>query len=75
MVKNFKSPNKTVSSSTIEGYFADLKSTIIDKRKPRLRLDKFIVTHLRAIRGTMKITKSVCNKNKFEHFDMTKTNN
>jgi len=58
MVIHFKCPNKIGSSARIKGYFADLKSTVIDKRKPRLRLDKFVVTHLRAIRGSMKIAKS-----------------
>lgn len=46
IVIHFKCPNKIGSSARIEGYFADLKSTVIDKRKPRLRLDKFVVTHL-----------------------------
>lgn len=40
MVKDFKSPNKIGPSSRIEGYFSDLKSTIIDKRKPRLRVEQ-----------------------------------
>jgi len=63
MVIYFKCPNKIGSSARIEGYFADLKSTVIDKRKPRLKLDKFVVTHLRAIRGSMKIAKSVTKMN------------
>lgn len=58
MVYIFKSPHKIGSSARIEGYFADLKSTIIDKRKPRLRIDKCIVIHLRSIRGSMKLTGS-----------------
>jgi len=71
MVKIFKCPNKIGSSARIEGYFADLKSTVIDKRKPRLRIDKFIVTHLRAIRGSMKIAKSVTKKKKeFQTMDL-----
>jgi hypothetical protein len=64
MVKNFKCPNKIGSSAKIDGYFAKLKSTVIDKQKLRLRLDKFIVTHFRAIRGSMKIAKSVTKKKK-----------
>ncbi|KAL4104068.1 hypothetical protein QTP88_019381 [Uroleucon formosanum] len=47
LLKKAKSSEK---SAKVEGYFADLKSTDIDKRKPRVRLDKFVVTHLRAIR-------------------------
>jgi len=69
MVKNFKCSNKIGSSARIEGYFADLKSIVIDKRKPRLRLDKFVVTHLRAIRGFMKIAKSVTKINEFQSLD------
>jgi len=62
MVDYFSSPNKIGSSARIEGYFSDLKSTVIDKRKPRLRVDKFIVNHLRSIRGIMKLTKSDLNE-------------
>jgi len=65
MFKHFKCPNKIDSSARIEGYFADLKSTVIDKRKTRLRLYKLVVTHLRAIRGSMKIAKSVTITNEF----------
>lgn len=61
MVDYFSSPNKIGSSARIEGYFSDLKSTVIDKRKPRLRVDKFLVNHLRSIRGLIKIAKSEMN--------------
>lgn len=57
IVIHLKCPNKIGSFVRIEEYFADLQSTVIDKRKPRLRLDKFVVTHLRAIRVSMKIEK------------------
>jgi len=62
MVDYFSSPNKIGSSASMEGYFSDLKSTVIDKRKPRLRVDKFIVNHLRSIRGIIKLTKSDLNE-------------
>jgi len=45
----------------IEGYFSDLKSTVIDKRKPRLPVDKFLVNHFRSIRGLIKIAKNEMN--------------
>lgn len=66
MVKIFRSPNIVGSSARIEGYFAELKSTIIDKSKPRMRVDKFIVTHLRAIRRSMKLTGSFIKHNNYE---------
>jgi len=58
MIKILRSPNKIGSSARIEGYFSELKSTIIDKRKPRMRVDKFIVTHLKAIRCSMELSGS-----------------
>lgn len=66
MVEAFTSTNKIASLARVEGYFKDLKSSIIQKKTPRMRVDKFIVTHLRAIRGAVKLAKSdidIGNKN------------
>lgn len=45
---------------------------MIDKRKPRLRVDKFLVNHLRSIRGLIKLAKSELNdKNDKEYVKKT----
>lgn len=58
MVDHFSSPNLRASSARVEGYFSTLKSSIV-KKNARMRVDKFLVTHLRAIRGDIKIIGSV----------------
>lgn len=58
MVDHFSSPNLKASSARVEGYFSTLKSSII-KKNTRMREDKYLVTHLRAIRGDIKITGSL----------------
>lgn len=55
MVQHFGSPKSRPSSSRIEGYFSTLKTSIILKKTARMRVDKFLVTHLRAIRGDIKL--------------------
>lgn len=62
MVKFFGSPNIRGSSARIEGYFASLKTSIISKKLPKMRVDKFLVTHLRAIRGDIKLAQNNVNK-------------
>lgn len=57
MVQQFNSPNHIASSAMVEGYFKDLKSSIIDKKLPRMRIDKFFVAHLIAINGAVKLVK------------------
>lgn len=58
MVNHFSSPNLRASSARVEGYFSTLKSSIV-KKNARMRVDKFLVTHLRAIRGDVKISGSL----------------
>lgn len=58
MVDSFSSPNVRASSARVKGYFSTLKSSIV-KKNARMRVDKFLVTHLRAIRGDIKITGSL----------------
>jgi len=55
MVQHFGSPKPRPSSSRVEGYFSTLKTSIISKKTARMRVDKFLVTHLRAIRGDIKL--------------------
>jgi len=57
MVEHFSSPNQRASSAREEGYFSTLKASIITKNT-RLRVDKFLVIHLRAISGDIKISES-----------------
>lgn len=59
MVDAFKSPNIVASSAIVEGYFHELKSSVISKKMPRMRIDKFVVTNLRSIRGTVKLAKVI----------------
>lgn len=58
MVKHFGSPNTRGTSARIEGYFASLKTSIICQKLPKMRVDKFLVTHLRALRGDIKLSQS-----------------
>jgi len=55
MVQHFGSPKPRPSSSRVEGYFSTLKTSIISKETARLRVDNFLVTHLQAIRGDIKL--------------------
>lgn len=55
LLEHFDSPNKRGSSARIESYFANLKTSILSQK---MRADKFIVTHLRAIRGDIKMAQS-----------------
>jgi len=78
MVDSFSSPNLRASSARVEGYFSTLNSII--KKNARMRVDKFLVTHLRAIRGDIKITGSLVddtfkNKTIVAHFKMSDNNN
>lgn len=61
MVSYFNSPNQTATSARVEGYFSTLKSSILAKKVPKMRVDKFLVTHIRSIRGDIKLV--ACNKN------------
>lgn len=63
MVDAYKSPNKLASSAMVEGYFGELKASIINKKVGRMRVDKFLVTHLRSIRGSVKLVKHDVNMN------------
>lgn len=58
LLEHFNSPNKRGSSARIESYFANLKTSILSKRSSKMRADKFIVTHLRALRGDIKMAQS-----------------
>lgn len=58
MVPHFKSPNLTATSARVEGYFSTLKSSILTKKMSRMRVDKFLVTHIKSIRGDLKIAAS-----------------
>lgn len=55
MVPHFGSPNQTATSARVEGYFSTLKSSILSKKVSRMRVDKFLVTHLNSIRGDLKL--------------------
>ncbi|CAI6363930.1 unnamed protein product [Macrosiphum euphorbiae] len=62
MVPHFKSPNLTATSARVEGYFSTLKSSILTKKMSRMCVDKFLVTHIKSIRGDLKIAVSHNNK-------------
>lgn len=68
MVQYFGSPNSRGTSSRIEGYFSTLKTSIILKTTPRMRVDKFLVTHLRAIRGDVKLASWKVSKENVDNF-------
>lgn len=68
MVSHFRSPNKRGTSARIEGYFASLKTSILSKKSLKMRVDKFLVTHLRAIRGDVKLAQGTID---YDHFDQT----
>lgn len=58
MLDFFDSPRKTATSASVEGDFGHLKKRILKNEVSPMRADAFIVTHLRAIQGLMKVTKS-----------------
>jgi len=58
MLEHFNYPNKRGSSARIESYFANLKTSILSKKTSKMRADKFIVTHLRSLRGDIKMAQS-----------------
>lgn len=77
MVQHFGSPKSRPSSSRVEGYFSTLKSSIISKKTARMRVDKFLVTHLQAIRGDIKLAaaNASINKNEKNEIEIMKLNN
>jgi len=58
LLEHFKLSNKRGSSARIESYFSNLKTSILSKKASKMRVDKFIVTHLRALRGDVKMAQS-----------------
>jgi len=55
MVNHFLSLNLRASYVRVEGYFSTFKSSKV-KKKVRMRVDKFLITHIRAIPKDIKIT-------------------
>lgn len=72
MVQHFKSPNSRPSSARVESYFSTLKTSILTNKTTRMRVDKFIITHLRAIRGDVKLAAGKTNVLEKKESNITK---
>jgi len=55
MVPVFKCPNITASSAPVESDFNQLKNRILRNECKPITLDRFVLTHLNAISGLMKM--------------------
>lgn len=72
LVDHFGSPNERGTSARIESYFATLKMSILCNKSPRMRADKFVITHLRSLRGDIKLAQSHLDKKMMNQLTLLK---